>query len=92
MASHSVTKSKHATLSTTTVDTVTFTQQWSYIEVLNRTSGGDPLYITTNGDTPTAAGNNTDICLAGEAVIIKCETETVKIIGNGNDYSVIGLA
>lgn len=92
MASYSVTKSKHATLTTTTVDTVTFSQQWSRIEVINRSSSGEPLYITTNGDTPVAEANNTDIVMPGEAVLLNCETETVKIIGDGNDYSVIGVA
>lgn len=92
MADYDVTKSKHATLTGTTVDTVNFTQQWSRIEVINRTSTGEPLYVTTNGTAPVAEADDTDIVMPGEAVLLNCETETVKIIGDGNDYSVIGVA
>lgn len=92
MASYNVVKAKHETLTGTTVDTVTFTQQWSRIEVINRSSTGEPLYVTTNSVTPVAEADDTDIVMPGEAVVLNCETEVVKIIGDGNDYSVVGVA
>lgn len=87
-------KSRHETLSTVDVDTLNFSQQWDEYDVINR---GDPsvpdapIYITTDGTEPTAEGDDTDICMPGESVIIKAGSEQVKLIGSGNPYSVVAI-
>lgn len=91
MADLDATKSVHATLTGTTVDTVTLLQNWDEVEILNR-SGTEPIYFTVNGDTPVAEAEDTDIVMAGEAVKVSMDSETVKLIGDGNDYSVIGVS
>lgn len=92
MAAYSVATAKHATLSTTTVDTVTITAGASQVEVINRDTA-DYLYITYGVDPtdPTAAGDDTIVVPPGNAVTIDANGRTnfkVKIIGDGGGYSV----
>lgn len=101
MATPSGVSAVYATLSTTTVDTVTLTGGFVYVEILN-ISGSTPLYYTVAAGadvpaTPTAAGADTFIVPAGtsDTVSIAAMTVlrngcTVKIIGNGNSYGVVG--
>lgn len=91
MASYSVARAKHATLSGTTVDTVTLTIG-SALLITNRHATID-MSITVDGTTPTALGDDTYIVRAGEAKSIDLSSDTlvVKIIGNANPYSVEGV-
>lgn len=107
MASYSVTRAKHATLSSTTVDTVTISGTYTHVEIVN-TSGSTTIYATVGvgGSTPsdpTAAGDNTftvpagtvrTVPLGGTASPTLLENLApikVKVIGNGNGYSVTGV-
>jgi hypothetical protein len=91
MASYSATKSVHKTLTTTTADTVNLNDQWTEIEVINR-SGTDPLYVRGDGVTAVAEANETDVVMAGEAVLMnRIPAAGISVVGNGNAYSVIGV-
>lgn len=61
MASHSVARSKHATLSAATVDTITITGLYRNFRVQNRASTGTISYThgATTAATPTADGDDT---------------------------------
>lgn len=98
MATITGNRCEHATLSTTTVDTVTLNGPISRVTVINRAAaGGTDLAVTisTNGTapaTPTQQGDDTywipagggfKTFAAGSGVI-------VKVLGNGNAYSVEG--
>lgn len=91
MASYTATKSVHKTLTTTTADTVNLNDQWTEIEVINR-SGTDPLYVRADGTTAVAEANETDVVMAGEAVLMnRIPSAGISVVGNGNAYSVIGV-
>lgn len=103
MATNSVTKSKSATLSGTTVDTVNLKQWWDRIEISNQ--GTTTLTVALDGSTPTALGDNFEVVEAGTTKLFPAPRQgngvagdaalfchIVKIIGNGNAYSVIGVA
>lgn len=100
MADLTATKSKHATLTGTTVDTVTFTRRWSGgIEVANRV-GTATLWVTSGTvasppATPTEGGDGTEFVMAGTAVVLEdaptADPVVVKILGDGNAYSVRGI-
>lgn len=103
MATDSVIKSASNTLSTTTVDTVNLKQWWDKIEISNQ--GTTTLTVTLDGTTPTALMDNAEIVepnsskvfpairqgngVAGDSSLF---CHIVKIIGNGNAYSVVGVA
>jgi hypothetical protein len=97
MASYSAAGSKHATLSGTTVDTVTLTGGYGAVEVLNR--GTNTIWITygARADTvtdPTAAADGTLAVPAGQVVELDANGRggfTVKLVGNSDDYSVQGV-
>lgn len=102
MAAYSVKYCKHATLSSTTVDTVTLTGGAPVVEVYNA-DASNPIYFcigdSTGGSnltaTPTAAGDDTykvppataRQVLAPPAAGANGDV-SVKLIGNGNIYSV----
>lgn len=96
MAAISCTTGCHKTLSTTTVDTVTFAQTWGRIEITNL-DGTTKLYCTFNGATPTAGGDDTTEVMTSASKIVSTLVgpipggNVVKIIGNGNVYSVEGV-
>lgn len=100
MATISKATAAHATLSGTTVDTVTITGGYGAVEVANR-SGATTLYVTVDVGTaptaPTAAGDDTFFVPPGTTLLIDTQKDgisggtVVKIIGNGNDYSVTGV-
>lgn len=103
MATNSVTKSKSATLSGTTVDTVNLKQWWDRIEISNQ--GVTTLTVALDGSTPTALGDNFEIVEAGTTKLFPAPRQgngvagdaslfchIVNIIGNGNPYSVVGVA
>lgn len=91
MASHTVTRAKHSTLSGSTVDTITIAGV-SSVEVYNRDSTTD-LYASGDGTTPTVGGDNTDIVPPNSAVVIELSSgvSAVKIIGSNNAYSVTAV-
>lgn len=88
MAAYSVALSKHATLSGTTVDIVTLTGGWDFVEVLNR--GDVPLWFRTDGTSPTASGDDAHVVMPGEALIVE-NLGTVRVLGDSNAYSVTGV-
>lgn len=92
MASYTADNSVHKTLTGTTADTVNLNDQWTQIEVINR-SGTAPLYVRADGTTAVAAADNTDVIMAGEAVLIsRIPTAGISVVGDGNGYSVVGVA
>lgn len=103
MATDSVIKSASNTLSTTTVDTINLKQWWDKIEISNQ--GTTALTVTLDGTTPTALMDNAEIVEAGVSKVFPAVRQgngiagdttyfchIVKIIGNGNAYSVVGVA
>lgn len=92
MATISVSRSKHTTLTAATVDTVTLTGGWDAIEVMNR--GTDDIYFSVDGTTPTVAGDNSFVVRAAEALVVPAKTvnDVVKLIStSATAYSVTGL-
>lgn len=93
------TRSVHNTLTGTTVDIVTLQGHWGEVEVSNRV-GSDPLWVAVGkeGDTvadPVAAANETFYVPAGTTLTIPLVNGAtvrplVKILGNDNEYSVVG--
>lgn len=103
MATDSVIKSASNTLSTTTVDTINLKQWWDQIEISNQ--GTSTLTVTLDGTTPTALMDNAEVVEAGAVKLFRAVRQgngiagdatyfchIVKIIGNGNAYSVVGVA
>lgn len=103
MATDTVTKGVSNTLSTTTVDTVNLQQWWDQIEVSNH--GTSTLTVTLDGTTPTALMDNAEVVEPGAVKLFRAVRQgngvpgsgslfchIVKIIGNGNAYSVTGVA
>lgn len=105
MASVSGAKTCHATLSTTTVDTVTLTDKVNQVAVLNAhsseilsvlvgTSTVSGAAAATNAGTVTASVDESfRVPAAGRTVVFKSKRQTyvgLSIIGNGNAYSVHG--
>lgn len=96
MAALSAKRSKSATLSTTTVDTVTLTVPCQFIEVTNR-SGSATIWFTVDGTVPTAAGDDVEFVLPGQSLPVPVigaadSGAVVKVLGNGNDYTVAGTS
>lgn len=91
MATHSVNRSKHATLGAATVDTVTFPDSDHGIEVYNRSAAGY-IYFTTDNSAPTSGGDNTFVVGPNQALPIPDTLVTsvnVKLISSTADaYSV----
>jgi hypothetical protein len=84
--------------------TISFTARYSVIEVKNE-DPANPIYITTNGVTPTLGGNDEFECSAGERVSVPNQGPmwwqgfstnpgtTVMIAGTGSTaYEVVGVA
>ena len=88
------------TLSGTTADTVVFTLPWPIIEVVNRSS--TTIWVTWSRDsvnspapTPVAGADDVEPVMAGERISIVLDRSPntiphVKVVGNGNNYSVVG--
>lgn len=101
MATDTVARTSHATLTTTTVDTINITDLVNEINVRNR-SGATDLAVTFAFGVGAAAA--TPVLLADESLIVpaggsltfsldrdRYHTAQVKILGNGNAYSVQAL-
>lgn len=103
MSTDSVIKSASNTLSGTTVDTVNLKQWWDKIEVSNQ--GTTTLTVTLDGSVPTALMDDAEIVEAGTTKLFPAPRQgngvagdtslfchIIKVIGNGNPYSVVGVA
>jgi hypothetical protein len=95
VASYRVVRAAHKTLSGTTVDDVTMSGTFNQIEVMNR-SGAASIFFTVDGSTPTVAGDDTDVVVEGTSLQVRPDrqrdgTVVVKVIGNGNDYSIASV-
>ena len=96
MAALTAAVSKHATLTGTTVDSVTLTQGFRSIEVINRDST-DYLWITYGASAPadpTSGGDDTLVVPPASALTIDANNRAnfvVKILGDGGAYSVQGV-
>ena len=94
MASYTVATGLRKTLSTTTVDTVTFGPVPAGARyVIDNEDDTNALTVTLDGTTPTAGGDNMFYVAPGKArEFINSrgdnKTITIKIIGNGGTYSV----
>lgn len=101
MATANVARTSHATLSSTTVDTVNLSDPVSVVNVINRSGTADLTVTWAAGASPTAT---TPVALAAETFLIPAgvaltigvgalgaHSTQVKVLGNGNAYSVQGL-
>ena len=93
MASETAAFSVVNTLSTTTVDTITFTRKGNGQSLLvTNLSGSTTLGVTLDGSTPVSEGNNCYAVPAGTTLEIQNPYSTgdngpvVKVIGNANKY------
>lgn len=105
MANYDNPKSTHQTLTAGNEDIVKLTQFWDAIEIENRDATTVPLYVSFSG-TATVGGAGTSVIAAGSSKMFKAgiyraggvpgSTVTpchqISIIGNGNAYSVDGVA
>lgn len=98
MATSSTATAKHATLSASTMDTVTLTNPAKRVIIKNRSAvAGNTIYATINGADPTVAGDDTISVQAGESYITPANESflaavdvVVKLISATADpYSVI---
>lgn len=106
MATYSVTRAKNATLTGTTVDTVTIKGTYQKVEILNRDATNTVWVTLTPANVPNVANLPIDpVAAADEAFPVPPSTAfiyshdgasalsyKVKILGNGGAYSVIGVA
>jgi mannose-6-phosphate isomerase-like protein (cupin superfamily) len=81
----------HATLTTTTADTVTLTGQGVSLAVTNH-DASEKLWFTINGATAVALADENFIVLPGNTKVLGVMTTSasvvVSVVGNGNVYSV----
>lgn len=70
MATYSVTRSKHATLVATVVDTINFDSPWSAMNVMNK--GNTDIYFKADYTNPTIAGDECLCIPAGEERSMSC--------------------
>lgn len=94
MASFSVDRSKHATLTADAVDTVTLGYRGT-VEVLNR-SASDYIYFTNDDSAPAVDGDDTFVVGPGQSLLVGASNvgsnEVVKLISAGAAaYSVTGF-
>lgn len=93
MASYTADRVKSATLTSTTVDTVTLNGVWPKVEVLNRGTG--TISFTVDGSTPTGLGDDCYVVLPSTSLVVPTDavaaSTDVKIIGNGDGYTVTGV-
>lgn len=95
MANLTAASAKHATLTSTTVDTVTLTGSFQSFEVVNR-HATEVLWVTYGEAAPadpTAGGDDCIFVPAAGVVTLDADGKVVvKILGNGNAYSVQGVS
>lgn len=89
-----IAKAKHGTLTAATVASWTFTTNFAFVEVKNRAASSTAgISFTTDGSTPTVLGDDTELVLPGESIIVPLDnSDTVKLISATADaYSVTGV-
>ena len=98
MATYSVARAKTATLSGTTVDTVTLTGGHDKVEVKNFDTTNNLPFVHASGSTPTSPTAEVDDSVVlgpGEWTEVRANASlgntVVKLIGNGNKYQVRGV-
>lgn len=94
MASYTPAVSCHKTTSGTTADTITLTEGFRSIEVVNR--GSTAIYCTFGKDAPTpvAEADGTTFIPAGGVVTLDGNSRggfVVKVVGSDSAYSVQGV-
>lgn len=94
MAAYEEAFSKHATLTGTTADTVTITNRFRYLEVINR-DAETPLYVTQNPalapTTAVGAADDTFYVPPGGSKVVKYLAGKLSVVGSSNAYSVEGF-
>lgn len=98
MATHSAEHAVHPTLSSTTVDTCTLTHDYPGVEIDN--DGSTRIWFTWGSTSdppadPEARADDSDFVEPGSFRVKRVRTEqndriVVKVVGSGNQYSVIG--
>lgn len=78
----------HKTLTSTTADTVTVNV--GNVEVKNRMSSANPIYVRVDGSVAVSAADGTTIIEPGEYVVFSLPNNVgaLSIVGNGDSYSV----
>ena len=82
---------KHATLTSTTADLVTFSGVGKKTVRVSNKDASTALYFNINSATvPTSAADDTFYVAAGSSVSISAggDVLTVRVVGNGNAYGV----
>jgi hypothetical protein len=103
MATYSAAIAVHETLVANTADTVTFSRQWTQVEILNKDSVNS-IYFRVDGGSLTVAGADCLVVLPGNALVVSptpalqgasagSVIETVQLISTGSPaYAVTGVA
>lgn len=98
MAAYSEVRAKHATLSTTTADTVTLTAPLARVQIVNL-DATTAMYATVSqtGATPAtavAAADDTYVIPANGVLSLRTSATgfVTSVVGNGNAYSVVGYS
>jgi hypothetical protein len=96
MAAQTAIRAQHATLSTTTADTITLTGAFAKVEIIN-THISVPMYafvshIAGTPTTPTSAVDDSYVIPANGVLSLKTSGAGFRaaVVGNGNTYSVVG--
>lgn len=93
---YSVKRAKHATLSTTTVDTVTLNENCSEVLVINY-DGTNKVFFTLDGTTPAALADDSYVVPITNSTKVRAPLRSnasplvVSVVGSGGAYSVVGL-
>lgn len=87
MAAQTCVNAQHATLSSTTADSVTFSGTGSEIAVTNRDTS-TTLYFRVDATTAVAAADNTFAVLPLQTKVVRAAgAKVISVVGNGNSYS-----
>lgn len=87
-----VIRSRRLTLDTTLVDNITFRQAWKEYVVVNE-HATEILTVTVDGSTtPTAGGDDMFYVPGASSLVIPADSNSlnVRVIGNGNTYTITG--
>lgn len=98
MATYEVERAAHKTLTATTVDTIIMPS--IDVRIMNR-SGSEPLWVTIDGTEPVAGADDIYIVPANSWIELRASSmtarhsadsttdrATIKVLGNGNQYTV----
>lgn len=95
MAAQTCIQAQHATLTTTTADTILFSGNGGYFRITNRDASvalycSIPARIVADLVTPVSAADDTFYIAAGSSLILKkpFNFKAIAVVGNANAYSV----